>query len=331
MHFLLVSIYCRDIILVYNGHTKKTKTINNFSKKTMSDQRDNIKNMQKIGGGHLGQDHVFNQKELANKEAYSLVFKKTEKIVTALYLVTDCMDSDDAIKMKMRSRSVDLLGSVHQIPVLSPVERHSSIVTVRSQLDELVSLVEIASSVGYISEMNANILKREFLILVSEIEACQAGSGDIHKAISLYENSKISDFVLSPEMFEVEGSRALSLGADNAIKNQNKGFGDKGHLVKKTGSFHPQHMNVLIGRNIPHGADLNSGQSENTVSKKERSEIIKNIIKDKIEVSIKDISVAFKDCSEKTIQRELNDLISKGQIKKIGEKRWSKYQLVASN
>lgn len=294
----------------------------------MSDQRDNIKNMQKIGGGHLGQDPVFNQKELVNKEAYSTVFKKTEKIVTALYLVTDCMDSDDAIKMRMRSRSVDLLGSVHQTPVLSPVERHTNIVTVKSQLDELLSLVEIASSVGYISEMNANILKREFLILVSEIEACQAGSGDIHKAISLYENSKISDFVLSPEMFEVDESRALSIGTENATKTQNKGFGTKGHLVKKTDMFYGKHLNVLVGRNTSQGADLNNGQNENAVSKKERSEIIKNIIKDKVEVSIKDISVAFKDCSEKTIQRELNDLIYKGQIKKIGEKRWSRYMLV---
>ena len=62
--------------------------------------------------------------------------------------------------------------------------------------------------------------------------------------------------------------------------------------------------------------------------KNERSNIILSLIKDKREVSIKDISITLTDCSEKTIQRELNTLVSKGQIKKTGSKRWSKYHAI---
>ena len=47
-------------------------------------------------------------------------------------------------------------------------------------------------------------------------------------------------------------------------------------------------------------------------------------------VSIKDISAQFTDCSEKTIQRELNDLVIKGRIKKSGSKRWSRYLSIES-
>jgi DeoR/GlpR family transcriptional regulator of sugar metabolism len=51
------------------------------------------------------------------------------------------------------------------------------------------------------------------------------------------------------------------------------------------------------------------------------------VIRDKGQVTIKDISNTVTDVSEKTIQRELMSLISEGQIKKTGERRWSKYAL----
>ena len=68
--------------------------------------------------------------------------------------------------------------------------------------------------------------------------------------------------------------------------------------------------------------------SRDTVSKQDRTAKILSLIKDKKDLSIKDISTAFTDCSEKTIQRELNSLVSKGQIKKTGAKRWSRYQAI---
>jgi GTP-binding protein HflX len=51
---------------------------------------------------------------------------------------------------------------------------------------------------------------------------------------------------------------------------------------------------------------------------------------DEIGVYIKEkaISTVIFDVSEKTIQRTLQLLIDKGQIKKEGERRWAKYQLV---
>lgn len=45
--------------------------------------------------------------------------------------------------------------------------------------------------------------------------------------------------------------------------------------------------------------------------------------------SIKDISDQIQDCSQKTIQRELNDMIEKGHVIRSGEKRWSRYSLTA--
>jgi DeoR/GlpR family transcriptional regulator of sugar metabolism len=63
-------------------------------------------------------------------------------------------------------------------------------------------------------------------------------------------------------------------------------------------------------------------------SKSDRRQSILDVVKQKREVTIKDISSVVLDCSEKTIQRELNDLLLQGLIKKTGERRWSKYSVL---
>jgi hypothetical protein len=42
---------------------------------------------------------------------------------------------------------------------------------------------------------------------------------------------------------------------------------------------------------------------------------------------MKDFVKVIPECSEKTIQRELLDLVGKGVLKKEGERRWSTYSL----
>lgn len=54
---------------------------------------------------------------------------------------------------------------------------------------------------------------------------------------------------------------------------------------------------------------------------------ILTVIEAKGEVSIKDIAAIITDVSEKTIQRELNTMIEDSLIKRVGERRWSKYML----
>lgn len=62
---------------------------------------------------------------------------------------------------------------------------------------------------------------------------------------------------------------------------------------------------------------------------KDRKQIISDVLKEKGQASIKDISEVIKDCSEKTIQRDLNEMIQKGLVLREGERRWSKYSLVS--
>lgn len=61
-----------------------------------------------------------------------------------------------------------------------------------------------------------------------------------------------------------------------------------------------------------------------------RIERIKTVLEAKGEATIKDIAGVVTDCSEKTIQRDLNSLIEAGDVNRQGERRWSKYYIAKS-
>ncbi|MCI5108643.1 MAG: hypothetical protein MRY49_02245 [Candidatus Pacebacteria bacterium] len=63
--------------------------------------------------------------------------------------------------------------------------------------------------------------------------------------------------------------------------------------------------------------------------KDKRREMVIGALKKRNDSSIKDITKEVKGCSEKTIQREINDLIEAGLVSKSGERRWSRYSLRA--
>lgn len=64
-----------------------------------------------------------------------------------------------------------------------------------------------------------------------------------------------------------------------------------------------------------------------SVKKNSRQSTIIGLLKRKKEIMIGDVSPLITGCSEKTIQRELLAMVAAGILRKIGEKRWSKYSL----
>jgi hypothetical protein len=64
-----------------------------------------------------------------------------------------------------------------------------------------------------------------------------------------------------------------------------------------------------------------------SVKKNSRQSVIIALLKRKKEIMIKDVSPLISGCSEKTIQRELSAMVAAGILRKIGDKRWSRYSL----
>jgi hypothetical protein len=223
-------------------------------------------------------------------------------------MVTDCMDTDDALKCKIRLLGVELLSDMYKTTNLSPVDKKNQTNLTLSHINEILSLIEISCTIGFISEMNTSILKNELLNLISELNLND--SQDKHFSFTL--NQEMFNL---PRPIEENPSNNHAMSFKNNIKDKRTGYGMSFSNLSLTKSHR-----------------TNVSDSGN---KQDRSVKILALIKDKQNlvgsedgVSIKDISIAFTDCSEKTIQRELNSLVEKGSIKKIGSKRWSKYKVV---
>jgi hypothetical protein len=83
----------------------------------------------------------------------------------------------------------------------------------------------------------------------------------------------------------------------------------------------------------PRLKDMYKGQATQTSKRhdqSDRTQVILDFIRARQSVSIKDIcqlpDPSIRSCSEKTIQRELGDLIRRGLVQKVGERRWSQYK-----
>ena len=86
---------------------------------------------------------------------------------------------------------------------------------------------------------------------------------------------------------------------------------------------------MCLSNNKKTGRDFASSVKKiKSVGSSKRSDEIIGIVKNKGSVTIKDISKEITNCSEKTIQRELQKLVSKGVLSREGERRWSTYSLV---
>lgn len=253
-----------------------------------------------------------------NINAFSeFIIKKTEKLVTALYMVTDCMDSDDAMKNKLRTLGVGLLSDAHSFALDGTTEKQYKLDHSSAQISEILSLVGIANMMGFISEMNSSILKNEFTLLHTEYNRFRA-ENNINKSVVNMPHTK-TETTLDMNAFNVplptykEAPKLPSQFWPTAIQSKGQTSFNK--------------INVLYkNENKQNNKPLNSDKNV-IVRKEERSQRMIDLIKAKGDVSIKDISFAFTDCSEKTIQRELNNLVSKGQLKKSGSKRWSRYSI----
>ena len=274
----------------------------------------NQKDTQKTQLNSYGHKNSTGVKALVNKPVYEFINKKTEKLVTALYMVSDYMEPQESLRNKLRLLGVELMSDIFTLSRLSPLNNSSQIDLSLSRIYEIFSFIEIAETMGYISTMNKEILKTEFDILVEELKSRQSQKRNL-------------PFNLNKNMFEIESNDFVKEKySDDVfyIKDKNK----RTHSV----SF----MKGMSNKRPISGHSLTARDYKKIRS--ERVEKIISVIKSKNNssnsnggASIKDIAGAFTDCSEKTIQRELLTLIDKGQIKKIGAKRWSKYQVVKNN
>lgn len=213
-------------------------------------------------------------------------FKKTEKIVSAIYLVTSLIKDSEPMKWELREGSMSLLSVIMALNGTENIDKNKHLQSFFTLSIQIISFLNVAFVSGIISRMNSSIIITEINSLVDYVKQ--------QTIIS----SNSSGFILSDSFFATDTPPA------NADKGQT--------LFSKSAT-------VLDARN-------NKGEIVKD-KKDNRKNSILSILKKDSQLTIKDFVKVITDCSEKTIQRELIDLVEKGLVKKSGERRWSTYSL----
>ena len=250
-------------------------------------------------------DKYLQIKRLSDDERYyHYVFKKTEKLVSVILYILSETKTDTRSEthlalikdraLKTHERSLETLR-------LQPHERSAGLETLRYELVALDSVLSLAHT--------ARVLPSDIYQLLTE----QLDS------VARY----LSNHYLQPsgptvaELTETVVPKASS-GSSKTTSTTSPARG--GGTTRASGS---RQRRV----SIPSG-DISSDAYLVYSQLTDRAERIKTVLEAKPQATVKDIAEVVTDVSEKTIQRELNSLIEKGQVVREGERRWSRYSVV---
>jgi DNA-binding transcriptional ArsR family regulator len=259
---------------------------------------------------------------LFSGDSYGLfIFQKTEKIVKAVYLLSGLMPEREPMRERTRALANKMLdNSLSMSNRVWGEETYKK--NLLSAIGELVVLFDVAESAKMLSKMNHQIITTELRKLTDFIVASSSN----------YSSAKIA---FEPNIFD---------GDYNYIPEQNfktpsaqiiKTDTDKNDPVTVTNiSYKGQKENTAENQKNNQSSSNEKMSVIKTVApekiiknKNNRQDVILSMLKSGGKLTIKDFAQNIKDCSEKTIQRELLSLVSKGLLKKEGERRWSKYFL----
>ena len=220
------------------------------------------------------------------------VFKKISKISNALYLITDLINDSEPLKWSLRKGALDSMSFINSVKDISFSPRE-----IISNLTFIRHLLSLGRMGKIVSEMNHGILDKEISDIVVSLSREMSGRS-----------------ILSEDFFAVQK-------IEESDKKETNGT---------SSAFYKGQSNVLYNKEMsfiktPEVQKVRTKEIKDKQKGQRKDEILR-IIRTKPNLTIKDISSVIKDCSEKTIQRELIIMLSDKLIKKTGERRWSRYQ-----
>jgi len=228
-------------------------------------------------------------------------YKKTEKLLIALYLVTNFVSEKEPARYAIRDKSVRILSDILHLRSGFRSAGNDQVDQVIASVYEIISLLDVLHAAGFVSDMNLEILKRELSGLITFLQ--DASGTEVSEKVTFR-----NDHFKTDEVVQGQGN------IKDIIKDSNMQIQREGNKRDTT-------------KTSTHNKGQYTKRTSTSVSHTERRDTILQIIKDKESVNVKDISAVVTDCSEKTIQRELIALVNENVLKKEGERRWSVYSI----
>lgn len=232
--------------------------------------------------------------------------RKIFELTLALYRVTDFFPSEEILKKQLRQKANDILGLIAEYSINH--QSRSEIYTILAKIKSIKSYLALAKHNKMVKAINVAVLEREYEFFEGfferELEYFEEAIEDIVLKSSRHKKTTaIERDVIFHQKVSVENGNGNGIGNVNV---SNEHGHDHTHMIE------PKKESILPN------AKFN-----------ERQVKMLDYLKGHEQAKISDLTGFFADLSSKTIQRDLNDLVIRGVIKKEGEKRWTVYSLVS--
>lgn len=231
---------------------------------------------------------------LGGNKAAERCYKRAERIVAGIYLLTGHLPSEEPLKKNTREESIGLLSKTLALRDDMRAAESASIVSFQTSVRYLISLMRMLTAGGFVSFQNADAVIAALDELGIFLVASQRSDFSENVAFSK------DDF---NGHFGALGDTRRSFIKDRKYLKDKTAITDSGGVsITRAASEVPTH----------------------------RTQEIMDILSSGKELGIKDICAHVPEYSEKMIQRELTALVASGRVKKAGLKRWSRYSIVTS-
>ena len=238
-----------------------------------------------LDGKHLRTD------PFGGNRAGERAYRRTERIVAALHLLTNHLPQSEAVRASIRNESLVLIDHILALRDEMRSSESTAVLNAQSSIRKLISLIRIAAVAGFISLPNADIVIDALDELGNFIQASEKSAFAERVTIS------------KEELLDVHAQITRSIST-RYIKDKKDNTNLKDTIAVKDTQNASLAMSVSV-----------------------RRQSIIEVLRSGGSLGIRDIAGALPEYSEKMIQRELLELVAGGSVRKSGLKRWSRYAL----
>ena len=241
--------------------------------------------------------------------ARTYVSEKTVRITSATLRLTQLMDRDSTMRKDLEETSIGLVRDASILGTSDHVRHRFN-----DELIVLTALLRTAALSGMLAYTNVTLLCEEVLALASTCDKLELNQG------RAFLDQQTLHVDVPHDLFVADRPRTshetvVGQGRDTTRGAYQGSTADNG----QAGAGAQQ--GAAAGRSVRYQDRMQEVQ-------KDRRATILGLLQKKDRVNVKDVAAVIKDCSEKTIQRELAALVAQGVLKREGERRWSQYLLV---
>ncbi|TSC70488.1 MAG: Uncharacterized protein CEO12_323 [Parcubacteria group bacterium Gr01-1014_46] len=165
---------------------------------------------------------------------FVFICKKTEKLASAVYLITNLFSDNEPMKWTLRKKVSELLSFVTTYKDIRQSELPNFVHTSKTKVSEILSLLEVSLFAGLVSQMNFSILGQEFTNLIELLKNNNQKSDFSNNLIpkTFFEANRPS-FALSPVSVSANIKDNFGIKDDTAFKSNNRQNIILGLLKKK--------------------------------------------------------------------------------------------------